>query len=74
MLTKDFETKAKNAQDLEYQLQLQSSLKQKEREDKLQQERQMPGLYFECYDRDPIMKMENFKTGQIQASQTEIEH
>lgn len=38
-------------------------MKQKEIEDKLAQERQMPGLYFECYDRDPIMKLENRKTG-----------
>ena len=38
-------------------------MKHKEIEDKLTQERTMPGLHFECYDRDPIMKIETLKTG-----------
>ena len=36
---------------------------QREREHNLEQERKMPGLHFECYDRDPIMKDETRKTG-----------
>ena len=38
-------------------------MKQKDVQDNLTQEWTMPGLYFECYDRDPIMKLENAKTG-----------
>jgi len=34
----------------------------------------MPGLYFECYDRDPLIKQEKLNTLNVQLTQAEIEH
>ena len=43
----------------------------RQEEDRKEQERKMPGLHFECYERDPQMKEAARRTGQVQTLQTE---
>ena len=73
MIQQDLQNKSQIATELEYQRQIKADQLRREREEKLYQERSMPGLHFECYDRDPIMQQEKYMTLEVQLNQAAID-
>lgn len=60
--------------ELAHQADLTSAEKQRDVAERRYQERVMPGLHFECYERDPQMKHETIVTGKYQVSQSDNDH
>lgn len=51
---------------MNHQISLSSAQKNREKEGEKELEKRMPGLHFECYERDPAMKEEAHSTLRVQ--------
>ena len=59
--------------ELKYQMNERASTHQREEQNRIEAERKMPGLHFECYERDPQMKDAAVRTSKVQTMQAHEE-